>query len=920
MIDESNAVPLIRTKLRRPRVSDDLVLRPHLWDRLNQGVDRKLTLVSAPAGFGKTTLVASWLELCHRPSAWLSLDENDNDLFLFLSYLISAIRTLFPQACRDTLELLQSPQAPPSDYVTTSLINDIAELSEAFVLALDDFHHIHDDAIQQLMTRLIEAQPIQLHLVIASRTDPVLPLPGLRGGRQMTEIRAQDLRFSEEEALQFLRRAVGEDLDQATATGLQQRTEGWIVGLRLAALSMEGAADRAAILDGFAGDTNEFVLDYLIDEVLLRQPDTRQQFLLQTSILDRFNAGLCDAVFCGKADDINSDQLAGQAQVFLDELRSANLFLVPLDKEHGWYRYHHLFQEMLRPRALLTYGRDEICALHRRAAEWFAAQDYVEEAIRHALSGNDVEFAIGLVEDQSDNPLNRWDRATLERCLAMLPEGTVWRRPRLLLSRGWMLYRQWRMTALESVLDRAETVLGVDPDSPVSTEQQPINGQILALRSATNYLVQSDYGRALVSGKKALQQLPAGAGGARATAAIFRAFSQQALGQQGQAVRQLREAMEDPSPHAPAKVQIVLGLAMVHLVAGDLFQMQQTSDYLRMLAERTKSPNAIPGAHYVAGILHYEWNDLQAARGHFSKGFELRYQANFVASFHAAIGLTRIHQWQGDLEQAQGTINLLREHTLHLNNTDFLLLLDAAQAEQWLCQGETVSALSWARSFHREPLQDNIFNFELPVLTKVRILVAEGTMDEVQTMRSLLQMQATTLEANHFTNRTVQTLAHLALVELRLGLPDAAIGALQRALNLGQPGGFVRSIVDAGSSLVPLLQQLRERGVAPDYVSKLLTAFGPTRTASRATASRWRTESERPEELPEPLTLREEEILRLIGRGLTNQEIAAELIISPHTVKTHATHIYAKLAVKNRVRAVRKARHLGILPKQDTTS
>jgi LuxR family maltose regulon positive regulatory protein len=904
--------PLIRTKLNRPCLEADLIQRPRLLDRLNTGLKRKITLVSAPAGFGKTMQICMWLDDCRCPTAWISLDENDSDLGVFLGYLVAAIQNIFPDSCLETESLLRATNIPPIDYISTTLINEISTLpitstsatsKPRFLIVLDDYHRVGGQSVHQLMRKLIEYQPEPMHLVIISRKDPVsLPLAQLRGRRQMLEVRQADLRFDLTETHTFLQQRLSVSLSEDTVSMLDQWIEGWPVGLQLAALSMRDLDDPTAFVQNLKG-SDHYMMDYLVDEVLSHQPENIQTFLLRTSILDRFCGPLTDAV-----TDINDPERDGQT--YLEWLDQANLFLVALDNRREWYRYHHLFQNLLIGKLKAEIPVAKIRELHLQASQWFAEQGYVEEAIHHALKSNDITAAAELVERNSQNLLNRVETRSLERWLALLPEETINKRPKLLIARAWLSYLQWNLSSVELFLDRAKAnpeTLNVGTKS--SDEVRDLQGQINALRSAVVYVIRGDMERTSAVAEQALHQLPLEAHATRNTALIYWAFSQQSQGNADVAIKQIQEIVNETSTDRRSILQALLALAIIYYLEAQLDSMFQISQRLLAFADRNPVFNAIGIANFISGHLMYEWNDLEAASLHYSREINLLYRTNFMGPFSCGLGQARIYQLHGELEKAQNLIDDLRTEAQRLNNFDLQLPLDAIQAYQWMLQGDHSKALRWARSHHPGEIEETVFWFTAPSLTRVKILLTAGSEGDVQVIRRDLHKQLANSKERHFTPRVIQVLAHLALVNHKLGHTAEALGVLQRAITLAQPGGLIRSIVDCGPTLVSMLQQLERRTIDSNYFDQLFNAFDRSKTDLPL-----KTLTEKKPALIEMLTRRELEVLRLFEVGLTNQEIADELVISVLTVKKHSTNIYHKLGVKNRRQAVYVAKQLDLLP------
>jgi LuxR family maltose regulon positive regulatory protein len=912
--------PLLRTKLYVPPARPGLLHRPRLLERLDEGLHlgRKLTLLSAPPGFGKTTLLSFWIydlrfttgdSTIQSRVAWVSLDEGDNDLARFLAYLVAALQTLDPNIGQGWLGALQSPQPPPVEALLTDLLNDLAALPAGggtgrYLLVLDDYHVLRAPPIHRAVTFLLEHLPPQMHLVIASRSDPPLPLALLRGRGQLTELRSTDLRFTADEATAFLNEIMGLALAAEDIAALEARTEGWITGLQLAGLSLRGAeADHIPqFVQEFAG-SHRFVLDYLAEEVLAQQPPDVQAFLLQTSILERLSGPLCDEVVGNQ--EIRKSKGAGSltprfpdSQAFLEHLEAANLFLVPLDEQRRWYRYHRLFADLLRAR-LSSAGEALGCApapeLHRRASRWFEAHNLADEAIRHALAAGDTARAADLVEGQGLSLLMRGELATLLGWLAALPDGPVCARPWLGIYHAWALALSGQPDAAESRLQAAEAA------SPATPPDDRL-GHIAAIRS---YIAaqRGDIARAVELARLALDRLDADNLVVRCVVAFTLGGISLLQGDLPGARRAFAEAVDkgQAAGNLHLAVPALAQLARLQTEQGRLHQALAT--YQRALDLAGRLPVAAQ-ATSGQGALDYEWNDLAAAERLLARSVELDEQwGNVDALCGDYAALARVYQAQGDPQRGRDLLDkaeqLVRDRGLH---PEAAALLAAARIRLDLSAGRLGSAQLWLRE--RGLGADDEFTYvrEGEYLALAHILLALGQVDDAA--RLLARLLAAT-ERDGRLGRAVEVLALQALVHQAQGDAALALAALERALALAEPEGYVRTFVDLGEPLAKLLSAVSHQrsAVSGEYVARLLTAFPDSRFPSTRSLAL---------PLVEPLSEREMEVLRLVAEGLTNQEIADELVIALSTVKSHTNSIYGKLGVKNRTQAVAAAHELGL--------
>jgi len=907
-----NAGPLLQTKLYVPRLRRTLVARPRLSERLSHGAESKLTLISAPAGFGKTTLLAEWLAAAsadERSTAWLSLDQADNQPVSFWTYLITALQTAAPEVGASALSLLQEPQPPPIQTVLTTLLNELGAAPNDIVLVLDDYHAIDAPDIQDGMAFLLEHLPQRIHLVIATRADPALPLARLRARGELAEIRAADLRFTPDEAAAYLNEVMGLALTARDVAALEGRTEGWIAALQLAALSMQGRDDVAGFIAGFAGD-DRYIVDYLIEEVLQRQSEDVRNFLLQTSILGRLSGPLCDAV---------TRRDGGKAM--LEALDRGNLFLVPLDDRREWYRYHHLFADVLLAR-LLDEQPDQVPDLHRRASEWYEQNGELSEAIRHALAGGDFERAADLIEVAIPALRRGRQEVTLRRWLETLPDELIRARPVLNVGYVGALMVSGELDGVEGRLLDAERWLDASagamegPDVPsaatvvVDEEQlRRLPAEIAIYRAALARAL-GDVAGTVTYARRALDLLRDDDHLGRGAAAGFLGLVHWTSGDLEAAHQSWATAMASllKAGHVSDAIGCSIALADIRTVQGRL--REATSIYERglELAARPGEP-ALRGAadmHVGLSEVHRERNDLAAAAQHLRQSQELGEHAGLAQNrYRWCVATARMREAEGDLD---GALDLL-DDAERLYVSDYfpnVRPIAALKARVWVAEDRWAEALGWAREQGLSADDDLSYLREFEHVTLARALLArsrrtpaDGSWDEAMALLDRLLDAAEQGQRGRSVIEilVLQALAHEARRDVR-----AAVVPLERAVALAEPEGYVRVFVDEGGPIAVLLEDAARRRLAPGYVRQLLAALG--RTKARAPVQ---------EGLIEPLSQRELEVLRLLGTDLGGPEIANQLVVSLNTVRTHTRNIYAKLGVNNRRAAVRRAEELDLL-------
>ena len=903
---------LIHTKLNRPRVAAQLVDRPRLDDLLNVG--RPLTIVTAPAGYGKTTLISDWAERCGLRYVWLSLDTGDNDPAVFLSYLIAALAKLFPALQQEYAAGARLPTAGASFALVHKLADDLDKIEESFVLVLDDYHVIKEPAIHLFLSELLHYPPVNLRLVVASRVDPPLPLASMRAHNQLTEIRTRELRFTSEEAADYLAQELDQPLDAAIVENLLDSTEGWITGLHLAGILLRNR-DKIQGAQLFQGH-NRLAIDYLAAEVLAQCTPQVRTFLLKTSILQRMCPELCDAVLAGVDDRPASRQI-------FDQLEQEDLFLTSLDDSRQWYRYHHLFRQLLLQWLRSKASSAEIQALNAAASRWCSDHNLVGEAIRYALAAGDTVGAGALIEQSRTTVMNQEDWQQLEEWLHLLPRSAIDASPHLLVAEAWLLQKYDALTQVPERLDLAEETLDLC-DLPEMAKSE-LRGEIDALRSQ-QYYASGDIMRAYQAARRALDRLPLAKTSARGLAWLYigaGVFGSAGLQAALDALAAARD--EDRALRTAVTGRRLAAECFLYWMAADLLSLKEAAEELMELARRNHWRESMAWALYFRGNAQYALNDLAAAADDYTEVLNQRHSAPGFAFVHCAFGLASVLQAQGNEQGAIDVVQMARDYGRQIGNEPIQHTVTAFQASLAARQGRLDEANTWAVGAGRIVQSLPMPHFFAPGVAIAAILVRVGRPACLVEAEQMLDHMERLLTATHNRRCLVDIFILKALMWHTRRRQPEALAALAQAIVLAQPGRMVRPFLDASGDLDALLPHLSPGTEQSGFVEHIRSERRrsvhtgadamPDRvhTAAPAIAAVPREVFVQPQhpDLIELLTLRELQVLRLLAVRLTNKEIAQALGISVGTVKQHTRSVFSKLHADNRRDAIVQARSMG---------
>ena len=890
-------LPILATKLYIPPPRPNLVLRPRLIEKLNQGLQTKMTLISAPAGFGKTTLVSEWAagpwhrppgQVCDQKVAWLSLDKEDSDLSRFLTYLVAALQTIAANIGKGVLSFLQSSQLPPTESILTTLLNEITLIPESFVLVLDDYHVIDSKWVDEALAFLLKHLPPEMHLVVTTREDPQLPLAQLRARGHLAELRIADLRFTLSESAEFLNQMMGLNITSENIAVLESRTEGWIAGLQLAAISMQGQQDTTSFINSFTG-SHHFVLDYLIEEVLQRQPENIQSFLLRTSILDRLCGPLCDAVLCDSS-------VSGQET--LEYLERTNLFIIPLDNKRCWYRYHNLFADLLRQRLGKT---KEFAEFNLRASHWYEENGDLGAAFHHAIAAGDFVRAARLAEAAWQGMNDSFQMAAWLGWVEKLPEEIIRVRPVLCTLLGRAFTDVGELETSEMRLQNAERCLvGMDVANEAQLKPLPA---IIALGRAFNAQVQGDLAATVKYAELALKIIPEEDIARRAQAFILLEVTHWANGNLESALRGLGDWMESMTRLGNHIFVVASAFAAADLQVdlGRLSEAERTyKDALQLAAQHGPEAEHITAHHHLGLSMIYRQRgeDLLAAH-HLEQAAKLGQQTTLVDwKYRWCMVQAQLKEAAGDLVTALALLDEAKQAYIQTAVPD-LRPVAALKARINLKQGRPDKVRLWV-SERRLTLADEVsYLHEFEYITLARLEVANPLVNSLLS-RLLQAAEAQKRQGNVIEILVVQALAHEAQSD-----HSQALAALERALALAEPENYIRIFIDEGAPLENLLNNIRtESKNLKNYIQRLKAAFIGKKPQFSVTNQQL---------LIEPLSERELEVLKLLRTQLSGPEIAGQLIISLNTFRTHTKNIFNKLGVNNRRAAVQQAEELDLI-------
>jgi LuxR family maltose regulon positive regulatory protein len=882
--------PILLSKLHIPKLRREFISRPRLLRLLDQGTNRKLTIISSPAGFGKTTLLSEWVPITGLPAGWVSLDEEDNDLIRFLTYLVAALKQVDENVDDTTLSLMRSPQPVAVSAALTALLNQIDRFPDDFLIVLDDYHLIEDKSIHRAVDFILNHLPTQMHLVLVTRADPPLQLARLRGQGQMTELRMSDLRFSQDEAQEFFGKFFPSQITMENINILCRRTEGWITGLQMAAISMQGKEDFGEFVRSFSG-SHRYILDYLIEEVLQQLPEEVVEFLYQTSILERLNGPLCDAV-TGRED----------CHQILDHLEKANLFIFALDDARLWFRYHRLFSDLLQFRLQQNLG-SQIPALHLNASIWYEQNGWESAAIDHALAAEDFERAITLLEDEAEETLMHSEISTFLRWIGKLPPSLITERPNINFLFAW-----------------GQMIMGHDFDEVLEriSKIEDSHGWLVGRKATLQAFIAvslADMNEGEKHASQAMKLLQEEDVYFRSIAMWILGVSRASRHNLEEAGKVLKELLELCQTQGNTMFMVMTAgqLARIHHRMGNLVEAENIyGETLEMAQDRQGNLLPIAGEAMMGlGELYLELNELDKAADHILEGIELTLSWREAAAMEGYVSLAWVKGSQGDWDAAQDAMDKAMELAIEYDVIDIDdRMVEMWQARLWMLKGELDLAEAWAKDLKWKTFEDlekiksqdnlsyHLFIRESVIITRLKYLKGQYT-----EALKWLDRQISIFKDLDRLNAVTELYLLKALAYDGLGDKGKAMAELKNALEIGQQAGFLRTFLNEGTSLKPLLQRARAQNVFPEYIDRLFAGMDEPVTEIKIFY----------QPLIDPLTERELEVLRLLPTNLTTPEIAEEMMIGVNTVRTHIKNIYSKLNVHKRSEAANRAHKLGLL-------
>ena len=885
----------------------DIVGRERLLLLAQTAAQSPLTLVSAPAGYGKSTLARQWLEHLGCRSAWLSVDSADSDLTQFLSYVVAAIRSTCPDFWADAAEILQSAALPSADDLSGIFCNEIEALAEPIALVLDDYHQISSSDIDNFIDTVLKHPPQNLHLIIVTRRDPGLSIPALRARGTLCEVRMQQLEFREDETRAFIRANLADAITDDEITILHERTEGWPVALRLARLAAGEHGATTSIVNQLPNDSHA-VRTYLMQEVLGKQSNEVREYLLRAAFLDRFCPELCEAVMPEGAASIPGRE-------FVNVIRKANLFSIALDESGNWFRFHHLFQSMLHEQALTDLGSEQVRDIHMRASRWFEEHEFLADAIRHALSANSPGEAADVISRHRNMIMNNEWWHQLDIWLRLLPPKIVASRPEFQLLKARVFRTTGQNVELVQALDTAESLL----DTAVIDDgtKNQLYGSLASMRCYQLY-AQSDGEAAARASRRALELLPPEDMAERGFAMILLGAALQMTGDVKGAINNIYSAISEASERVEDRptymTRLLAALCYIYWMNADLKELGPVANDAERLSRHADLWEVLSVALHFTASCHYHQNRLSTVEDDLRDLLRKKAIASPELYAHSLIILALAQEALGKSDDALKTSRTLRDLAFRTHNPFMIGLSEALAAELSIRQGRMADALQWASQYEPEPLVP-VHSFFAPPLCLAKILILDDTTVSRERAQVLLPRLEDYFTGIHNKRFLIETLALRALLSNKTGETAHAVEQLGSAVSLAQPGGFIRLFVDIGPELVPLLNRLEIKGEKLQYVGRILAAFGSEgggTDAAQADATARVTIND-VSGLPEPLSRRENEVLGLLAARMTNKEIGERLFISTATVKRHAHNIYAKLNVKGRREAVTKGVGLGLI-------